>query len=547
LPPRYNGAMNPFSKLRLLFDGLSPRWEKALWVLVALAVAGLSGWAAWRPLFLADATAFDYPLGPDPGLWGKAAVLARFGAPQTLPPAFPVLASVLAGGDSLVQGGLRVNALSLGFASLLSGAGAAMLSTGKWAAMSAAVAASAATALTLHIFPSVYFMQPDMLALGAITAVGAGAAALARFGNGWSALGFGIASGVCFSAREHGIVILASALVALAVTLRRGRRLRLGLVFLLGLQLGGATAAGAPHMPFFWTHGSFNGTITKAEVAIRDSMLLARGGSDPKALSGDLRKVQSKNAAYLQSMRSQALSKGDDFLPLFSLAGLGVLVLGWLRGWRSAVLISAALSPLAASLVFWTQWRHFFVLSGLGTMIVAGAAGALSGRFLPRLGPLAMLGAAAAYTFAWTPYQTRVGDIELRRLLKEQSNHSAAIEVAKTLREDVEPGSLVMATDTIAILAGMQPIALKNREILGQGLPDWPSFLFRTYIVDKRAPGPLWERVQVSGSWGIFRLLRPSGISQACLYGEWTGPVVERIPEDVERLRPNPAEGCTAQ
>ena len=63
-------------------------------------------------------TGLDFPLGPDPTLWGKAALLAQANAPQTIPPTFPILSSILSFSDSLVLGVYRVNTLGI-FLSIL--------------------------------------------------------------------------------------------------------------------------------------------------------------------------------------------------------------------------------------------------------------------------------------------------------------------------------------------------------------------------------------------------------------------------------------------
>ena len=58
-------------------------------------------------------TGLDFPLGPDPTLWGKGAVQASLDSPQTIPPTFPILTSLFSFTDSLVQGAFRVNVFGI--------------------------------------------------------------------------------------------------------------------------------------------------------------------------------------------------------------------------------------------------------------------------------------------------------------------------------------------------------------------------------------------------------------------------------------------------
>ncbi len=515
-----------------------------LTAVVSMAVIGLAGWVAWRPYHFARATGFDYPLGPDPTLWGKAAVLARYDSPQTLPPAFPEFAALLATDDSLVQGALAVNAISLFILTVLAAVGAALLATDRWTALAAAVGAAAVTGLCSHVFPSVYYFQPDMMTLASLTGVVAAAAYLARGQNKASALLYGAAIGVAFSVREHGIVVLLAGLIAFAFVIRRGRRLRLWFFLLLGLQLGGGISSGVPHMPFFWPHGSPSGTITKASVAFRDTLALSNNSGSEQELSGGLQRDKASSKPFLESMRTQAMTKGKDFIPLFVLSFGGLLALVRARGWRAALLSAAALSPLAASLLFWTQWRHFFVVSGGAVVIAVGGFAALSGKTFPRLGSILILGFCGFHVWQWAPYQSSMAASSLQQVLQDQQKKSKNLELARKVRELSTPGTVLEASDPVIIMSGMQPIRLKASEKFFSEPPSWPSFVYRTVVISSNLPGPMWEELSTIGNTGIYRLQRPEGITEACLYGVWSGVIVENIPHDKERLVPKMADGC---
>ena len=88
---------------------------------------------------------------------------------------------------------------------------------------------------------------------------------------------------------------------------------------------------------------------------------MASDNTENAPLSGGLQRDNAGRHAYLQSMREQALAEGRDFIPLF----LPYQRFHWVHslGPVNGVLIwmGASLSPLVASLLFWTQWRHFLL------------------------------------------------------------------------------------------------------------------------------------------------------------------------------------------
>ncbi len=305
---------------------------------------------------------------------------------------------------------------------------------------------------------------------------------------------------------------------------------------------GGSVAAGSPYQPFFFPHGGFNGSITKATIAIQDSLHLATGQKG--AVSKGIEKEGAENKAYLQSMRGQAAQKASEFYPSFAVAALGLAGVLRFFGWRVALLGGALFAPLLASLLVWTQWRHFFVLGGLGIVFSCGGALLLVPRWLRLPASLIVFVISAGIVEQWAPYQEGIKKRALRRLITEQNKHHLEQEQARFLRNTAAEGSVVMASDVVAILAGLPPIKLHDRDVYRRKDPAWPNFIYRTYILSERSPSVHWEEQALIGNMGVYRWIRPEGIDEACLYGIWRGRLVEKIPDQLERPQPRSAEGC---
>ena len=209
------------------------------------------------------------------------------------------------------------------------------------------------------------------------------------------------------------------------------------------------------------------------------------------------------------------------------------------------MLVSTTYSPLIAALFVWTQWRHFFVLSSVFPIL--GCGGIL--LFLPKkiriLGGFVVVSISISLYQQWHPYQQQSFEIALHRENKKISRYRDKIVIADYLRDTVPDGSVVIADDIIAILAKKPPIQLHQKEIYTQKLPQWPNFMYRSYMVSNRRPGIHWESIKsFSGTQNqVFRLKRPQNVEERCLYGFWDGPIVERIPSDLER--PQPRNICT--
>ena len=226
------------------------------------------------------ATGLDFPLGPDPTLWGKAALLAQANAPQTIPPTFPILSSILFS-DSLVLGVYRVN--TLGIFSFLSLVLVWVFSSiGTDLGLFCLLGMCHFMCLQSYWTPYILLFQPECLVLGVFSLVCLAAIWVIqshkKHPSYRSLLLWGATVGLLFGTREHGIVVLLSILPTILIVSHR--RLRTIFLFCIGLQIGGSMASGAPTQPFFFPHGGPNGTITKASVAVRDSMMLAQGGEE---------------------------------------------------------------------------------------------------------------------------------------------------------------------------------------------------------------------------------------------------------------------------
>ena len=523
---------------------LNPSQRRILiWTIYLVVLFFFAFSEAWSILLETAKAGLDHPFGPDPTLWGKAALMARYNAPQTIPPAFPELASLLAQSDSLVQGAIRANVTGFFLTVVSVGVGTAVLLGRSWASFFVGGIGAWVAAKTLYYYPSIFFFQPELLTLGAFSLLGCSVVLYLRRQDVRSIAFLGVATGILFSVREHGLVVLAALFLVLPFVLPRLKKWSGLLCFLVGLQLGGSLAAGSPTQPFFFPHGGFNGSITKATIAITDSLSLAQGNDG--AISTGIQKEGAQNTAYLQSMRGQAAQKASDFYPSFAIAGLGLLGVFLRFGTRGVLLSAALFSPLVASLLVWTQWRHFFVLSGMSIIFACGGSLLLAPRFLRSMFSMVVFLIASAMVAQWEPYQEQKKKIEIRRLVAQQKKHMSEREQALYLRSHAEEGSVVMASDVVAILAGLPPIKLHDREVYTRKDPSWPNFIYRTYLLSERAPSVHWEQKEYIGGMGIYRWPRPEGVEHRCLYGTWVGRLVEKVPEHLDRPQPSAASNCS--
>ena len=481
-----------------------------------------------------------YPFGPDTSIWGKAALLARYNAPQTVPPAFPELVSLLAPNGELVQGALKANILSSALGVTGCFLGGLWLVSARFSSLLVGTSCAILALYTFPVFPYMYYIQPDIMALAMISMCGAGLLCVYRFQNTYSVLFLGFWIGMAFSTREHGLVLLTSSLFFLWWLLRHRSQMWL---FLLGVQLGGGLGAGAPYLPFFRPHGGLNGSLTKAQVALMDTINQRTENNVVGQTQYEQEAQESTGMIdFITNVIGQSIEKSSDFHMALIILFLGALILCTSKkGW---VVVLIALSPLFASLVVWTQWRHFFVLLPMMTMIGWGGISILLYRLFRVWGVFALLGYAIFYSSFLAPYQEYYGKETRRGLLEQQQRYTSEIQLAKDLRSLDDGQSLLMADPTMSILTGMAPIFLQGEEIHDPGYPAYPNFVYWTLVVTKKKMSRRWKLLKKSGSFFVYQSLRPSGVEVQCLKGEWDGPIVERLPQDGVRLRPNPALGC---
>lgn len=484
-----------------------------------------------------------YPFGPDTSIWGKAALLARYNAPQTVPPAFPELVSLMAPGGALVQGALKANILSSALGVLGCYLGGLWLISSRVSSLFMGVACSILALYTFPIFPYMYYIQPDIMALAMISMCGAGLLCVHRFQNTYSVLFLGFWLGMAFSTREHGLVLLASSSVFIWWLLRYRAQIWM---FILGVQIGGGLGAGAPYLPFFRPHGGLNGSLTKAQVALMDTI-------NQRTENNVVGKTQYEQEAqettgiidFITNVIGQSIEKSADFHMALIILLLGTIILCLRKkGW---VVVVIALSPLFASLVVWTQWRHFFVLLPIMTILGWGGLGILLYRLFRVWGVAALLGYAVFYASFLGPYQEYYAKEAKRGLLEQQQRYASEIQLAKDLKALDDGKSLLMADPTMSILTGMAPIFLQGEEVHNPGYPAYPNFVYWTLVVTKKKMSRRWKLLKQSGSYFVYQSLRPSGVDIQCLKGFWDGPIVERLPPDGVRLRPKTVVGCPSQ
>jgi hypothetical protein len=484
----------------------------------------------------------EYPFGPDPDIWGKAALLARYNAPQTVPPAYPELVSLLSGSQGLVVGALRANILSMFLSVCGCFLGGAWLISNRIASLFLGVSCALIALYTFPVFPSAYYMQPDLMALGMIGMCGSGLVALYRFRTRSSILFCGFWIGMAFSTREHGIVLLVASLILLWWVLRQRAQM---LFFLLGVQLGGGLGAGAPHLPFFQPHGGLNGTLTKAQVAVMDTLSLNAKINVVGQSRYEQEAKEAKSAVeFLQNVVGQSVEKSADFHSSLILLVIGSVLICVQRRKGVWVILLIGLSPLFASLVVWTQWRHFFVLLPMMIIFGWGGLGLLLVRWFRGYGGFIVLGYGVFYCATLSPYQESYASHTKRGLLQQQERHKDQIELANSLRTLDDGQSLIMADSTLSILTGMAPIYLQGEEVHSPSPPSYPSFVYWTFVVSKKKMGRRWVLQNRYGSDFVYRSARPEGIEERCLKGVWDGPIVERLPKNAVRLLPRKATGC---
>ena len=365
-----------------------------------------------------------------------------------------------------------------------------------------------------------------------------------RFESRWSIVVYGFAVGLTFSTREHGLVLVAASSVLLPFLLQK-HRIRNFLLFGLGVQLGGGLGAGAPHMPFFHPHGGWNGSLTKALVAVKDTVDQKTESNTTPSRWETLAENTDSRVDYFWYLMMQSKEKSADFHSNLILMAVGIAVLLVLYRRRFGVVALISIAPLFATLLFWSQWRHFFVMASPMVIFGLGAMGVALSRLSWRLSALC-IGAYVAYS-AWVlhPAQQFYAQMTLRNLLKDQEKKQSYITLARQIRERSDGQSLVMAEPIFSILTGLNPISLQGQEVMNPRPLAYPNFVYWTYVVSSKPMTRQWELLAQEGKFLLYQRKRPSGISEKCLKGIWSGPIVEKLPPGGVRLRPNSGPGCS--
>ena len=190
-------------------------------------------------------------MGPDPTLWGKAALLPLMHHKPFLLP-FQYCHHLIFF-DSLVLGVYRVNTLGI-FSSLVpvwvfffywNGLGLVSLPLGMCHFM-----------CLQSLLDTLYFLfSARMFGLGVFSLVCLAAIWVIqshkKHPSYRSLLLWGATVGLLFGTREHGIVVLLSILPTILIVSHR--RLRTMVLFCIGLQIGGSIASEPPTQPFFFS------------------------------------------------------------------------------------------------------------------------------------------------------------------------------------------------------------------------------------------------------------------------------------------------------
>ncbi|MEC7983554.1 MAG: glycosyltransferase family 39 protein [Myxococcota bacterium] len=512
----------------------------AILYLSLLVVSGLGTFSVWSSV---NGSGLDFPFGPDPDIWGKAALLAKFNAPQTVPPFYPELTSFLAFSDGLVQGALRANVVGLGMGIFFSGLGAAWLTRKRYLSLGLGLSAALLVFYSLPFYPYLYFVQPDLLTFGLVSFCTASLIGVWRFQRWRYVFLCGFAMGLTFSTREHGLVLIVAS-VALLPFVLKASRWRHMLLLLLGIQLGGGLGAGAPHMPFFHPHGGWNGTLTKSFVAMRDTADQRTESNNTPSKWEVLAEKSDSRVDYFWYLAMQSKDKSKDFHSNLLLMGVGFGVLVVVYRRRFGVMFVISIAPLFATLLFWSQWRHFFVMAGPMVIFGLGAMGVALSRVSWKLSMLVVGGYVGYSCWILHPSQQSYARYTLNNYLKEQQKKQSYITLAKQIREQADSRSLVMAESIFSVLTGLNPIQLEGQELMNPKPPGHPNFIYWTYIVSTKRMTRQWELITQEGKFLLYQRKRPPGVSVPCLKGTWDGPIVEKLPPGGTRLKPNPLSGC---
>lgn len=491
-------------------------------------------------------TGISTPIGPDAEMWGKAALSVSVGAGSSLSPLYPHLLAATAGRWALVPGTFDLNALLLTLLPGTAALSAAAAFRDPSLRIGAALAAGIGTLVHARVATHVWFLRPELLTALVLVAVAGTGLRLARSRHWGDALLFGLCCGLALTVREHGVVVAIGGLAVVPLLVGGGlwRRLAAFVGACLLVQLTTALLVeGGATTPFV-----FQSTLMeKVLKPLSDSMGLAVGaqGAAPDLAEMPAQAHTAAQGSGLFSvMLAQARTVSLPVQPLIA-GGLGGLVALLVVGrWRPLLVLGAALAPLAAALVVWTEYRHFIVLVPSAVLAIVVGAGSLVERRLPRLGALLLVGgmaASAPWGLAWRNHEVSQ---EVHGLTMRARNAAEDGAAAAWIRAHAGPEDRIVGPLAVSIATGILPAGLTGRQL--DQTPGIPDLTWRVWAVLDFVPDSGWTEVHDMGRTGIFRRTRPPGVSEACLYGEWYGPLlIDTIVHGFVENGVKPIAGCT--
>ena len=456
--------------------------------------------------------AWPLPLGPDPDLWSRVA-WALADDPASVPPLFPRLFAWLAPGRGGAQATVLINGVAVVLAACFAGIGASLLPRSPWARVASAGGASLLAGM-LTPWSHLWWVGPEALTRCALAATALAAAAVACKGTFPRWLAMGVAVGLVFQAREHGIPVLAASLLVAPVVARGWARLWAPGALVLGVQASSWVALGGGG-PFWAPHGAPHGTLVKARVATRDTEALAAGAAPP-SLTGD-EVLQQEVPSGLADLAAQLVDILTGPVGLSVLAApVAAGVLGATRRWRTGLLLLVPLAPLPAGLGVHVEPRHLEVLTGASAVLLCGVAAA-SGRrpVLSVLAPLLL--AVGLGGVAFPDRQAQLGNT-VRLLESEVQQHADRLALAAVVQARAESGDLVHDSEELVALVAGVPRGFPQRWELEASL-EGPDPRYRLWRVSP-VPLPLpWMAVASEGGLGLYRLPVPADAERRCWVG----------------------------
>ena len=93
----------------------------------------------------------------------------------------------------------------------------------------------------------------------------------------------------------------------------------------------------------------------------------------------------------------------------------------------------------------------------------------------------------------------RISNITHGNKTEPWSRSNSAIKIKSCWRRsfeiELDDRSLIMAEPILSILTGLAPIHLEGAEIYDPSLPQYPNFVYWTYVVSRKPMGRRWNQV----------------------------------------------------